>query len=106
MSKSLGESIRNIVKNYVDDSNPADYVYATIVSIGTSSCSIKLEKTGTTIPSSMVDIPAGLSKKEIKIKIEGIIYDAEVDAQLKIGDRVMVVKKLGGQKYAVVGKVG
>ncbi|MFV0552278.1 MAG: DUF2577 family protein [Anaerorhabdus sp.] len=105
MGKSLGETIRNIVKNYVDDSNPADYIYATIVSIGSSNCSIKLEKTGITIPSSMVDIPEGLSKKKIKIKIEGITYDAEVDAQLKAGDRVMVVKKLGGQKYAIIGKV-
>lgn len=104
MSKSLVESIKTICENYLNNSNLSDVQYATITSIG-KGCTLKLEKTGVNIPSTMVDVPAGLSKKNIKLTIDGIEYNATVDAQIKSGDRVIVLKKSGGQKYAIIGKV-
>lgn len=100
---SLASTIRMIVKNYCDNLKLSDVVYGTIKSI--DPISIQLDSYVDTFPSSFFSVPSHLLECERVVTISGVEQTIEFDSYLHEGDRVVLVKGLGGQKYIVVGKV-
>lgn len=123
----LVTAIQNIVRNYLQNENPADVVYATY-----KGSSIKVDDRPVPIDIDMVDIPEHLKTYNVKFsfcldetqcdeqvfiypkgggrlelsKLEmidipcKIVYD-----ELKIGDRVAIVQKQDAQRYSIIDKV-
>ncbi len=99
---SLNTIIKQIVENYIGNASLSDYVYATVL---TKEGSIQIEKTGIKIPSTMVDVPAEYSDQKVLVSIEGIKQEIILYNALKVGERVVALKKYGGQRYTIIGRV-
>ena len=123
----LVRAIKQIVQDTVDNMSISDMVYGTY-----TGNSLKIDNKPLPIPMDMVDIPERLRVMPAKVSFEITDTDAEgvfevrgmddeiipiksikfekVPVNLKInfspGDRVAVVQKKGGQRYAVIDRMG
>ena len=86
----------------MDNAGLSDLLYATLVS---AAGSIRIEKTGVVIPSNMVDLPDQYTDRQVDITIDDIKKTITLHGQLPVGSRVVVIKKQGGQRYAIVGRL-
>lgn len=99
---SLYDAIKKAVAAYMDNAGLSDLLYATLVS---TAGSIRIEKTGVVIPASMVDLPDQYTDRQVEITIDDIKKTITLHDQMPIGSRVVVIKKQGGQRYAIVGRL-
>lgn len=123
----LVRAIKQIVQDTVDNMSISDVVYGTY-----TGNSLKIDNKPLPIPMDMVDIPERLRVMPAKVSFEITDTDTEgifevrgiddeiipiksikfenVPVNLKInfspGDRVAVVQKKGGQRYAVIDRMG
>lgn len=100
---SLLDTQKTIVKNYVDSIKLADVVYGVVAS--DNPVTIKLDAYTDILPSKFIIVPEHLLKHEVEMTCDGIKKKYIVEPQLKSGDRVALVKALGGQRFYVIGKV-
>lgn len=100
---SLLDTQKAIVKNYVDSLKLADVVYGKVVS--NDPMTIKLDAYTDILPSKFIVCPEHLLKHDVEMTCDGIKKTYTVEPQLKGGDRVVLVKALGGQRFYVIGKV-
>ncbi|MSA72967.1 DUF2577 domain-containing protein [Holdemania massiliensis] len=99
---SLYDAIKKAVAAYMDNAGLSDLLYATLVS---AAGSIRIEKTGVVIPSNMVDLPDQYTNRQVDITIDDVKKTITLHDQLPVGSRVVVIKKQGGQRYAIVGRL-
>lgn len=99
---SLYDAIKKAAAAYMDNAGLSDLLYATLVS---AAGSIRIEKTGVVIPSNMVDLPDQYTDRQVDITIDDIKKTITLHDQLPVGSRVVVIKKQGGQRYAIVGRL-
>lgn len=123
----LVRAIKQIVQDTVDNMKISDVVYGTY-----TGDALKIDNKPLPIPMDMVDIPERLRVMPAKVSFEITDTDTEgifevrgiddeiipiksikfenVPVNLKInfspGDRVAVVQKKGGQRYAVIDRMG
>lgn len=100
---SLLDTQKTIVKNYVDNLKITDVVYGNVVS--NEPVTIKLDAYTDILPSKFIVVPKHLLKHDVEMTCEGIKRTYTVEPQLKSGDRVALIKALGGQRFYVIGKV-
>jgi hypothetical protein len=74
----LNTAIKKIVQEYIANETMADLVYGTW-----GGSSVKIDDKPVPIPIDMIDVPKGVT--------------------VTIGERVTLLQKYGGQKYAVIG---
>ena len=77
----LHAAVKQIVENYLQNYQPADLVYGTW-----GGSSVKVDTKPIPIPLDMVDVPKGVT--------------------VIIGERVTLMMKQGGQRYALIGVLG
>jgi hypothetical protein len=77
----LYDAIKVVVKEYLQNYQPADLVYGTW-----GASSVKIDTKPIPIPLDMIDIPEGTT--------------------VTIGKRVSLLQQQGGQKFALVGVLG
>jgi hypothetical protein len=77
----LNNAIKIIVKNYLQNYQPADLVYGTW-----QGSTVKIDTKPIPIPLDMVDVPKGVT--------------------VTVGERVSLLQQQGGQKYALIGVLG
>lgn len=77
----LHQAIKQVMESYIQNYQPADLVYGTW-----GASSVKIDGKPTNVPMDMIDVPKGLA--------------------VTIGERVTMMQKQGGQKYAVIGVLG
>lgn len=123
----LVKAIKQIVQDTMDNMSVSDVVYGTY-----TGDALKIDNKPLPIPMDMVDIPERLRVMPAKVSFKITDTDAEgifevrgmddeiipvksikfenVPVNLKIdfspGDRVSVVQKKGGQRYAVIDRMG
>ena len=78
---NLNNAIKQVIENYVQNYQPADLVYGTW-----GASSVKIDGKPLSVPMDMVDVPKGMT--------------------VTVGERVTLMMKQGGQKYAVIGVLG
>ena len=98
---SLYDAIKKAVAAYMDNAGLSDLLYATLID---KSGGIRIEKTGVVIPASMVDLPDQYTDRQ-EITIDDVKKTITLHDQLPVGSRVVVIKKQGGQRYAIVGRL-
>ena len=96
------DAIKKAVAAYMDNAGLSDLLYATLID---QSGGIRIEKTGVVIPASMVDLPDQYTDRQVDITIDDIKKTITLHDQLPIGSRVVVIKKQGGQRYVIVGRL-
>ena len=99
---SFYDAIKKAVAAYMDNAGLSDLLYATLVS---TAGSIRIEKTGVVIPAGMVDMPDQYTDRQVDITIDDVKKTIPLHDQLPVGSRVVVIKKQGGQRYAIVGRL-
>lgn len=77
----LYDAIKHVVDDYLQNYQPADLVYGTW-----GGSSVKVDTKPIPIPLEMVDVPKGTT--------------------VTIGQRVSLLQKQGGQRYALLGVLG
>jgi len=77
----LYDAIKRVVDDYLQNYQPADLVYGTW-----GGSTVKVDTKPLPIPLDMVDVPKGVT--------------------VTIGQRVTLLQKQGGQKYALIGVLG
>lgn len=77
----LNNAIKQIIENYMQNYQPADLVYGTW-----GASSVKIDGKPLSVPMDMIDVPKGIT--------------------VTVGERVTLMMKQGGQKYAVIGVLG
>lgn len=77
----LYDAIKHVVDDYLQNFQPADLVYGTW-----GGSSVKVDTKPIPIPLDMVDVPKGTT--------------------VTIGQRVSLLQKQGGQRYALLGVLG
>lgn len=93
----IGNNLKTLIGNYVSSTRPTNFFFATMV----TSTQIQLDASEGPLPEDMCIIPEWL--RSFSMTING--SQATVDNSLKAGDRVIVLQKLGGNKYLVLGRL-
>lgn len=78
INMNLNTAIKSIVKEYLQNETLADLVYGTW-----GGSSVKIDNKPLPIPMDMIDVPKGVT--------------------VTVGERVTLMMKQGGQKYALIG---
>ena len=99
---SLIDTIKEIVRNYLSNENLGDVVYGTIVQ--TSPFAVKIEQTQILLSAPFLVVPQHLKTYEQKVSCLGEEYTVSMETLLKAGDKVILLKKHGGQLYVLLGK--
>jgi len=81
INMNLNTAIKSIVKEYLQNETLADLVYGTW-----GGSSVKIDNKPLPIPMDMIDVPKGVT--------------------VTVGERVTLMMKQGGQKYALIGVLG
>lgn len=98
MSTGLLEIVKQAAINVIENKQMCDLRYGEVVSV--SPLKIKLTPQ-LTIPSSVIVVPRQLTSYEVQLNGSTII----VDNSLRIGDKVALLRKQGGQSYFVLDKI-
>lgn len=93
--------IRNMSRDCLSNEGLTDLIYGTYQSEG-----IKIDDRPLTIPLDMVDIPRRLTDYTVSAEIGGVEQSIKIKNKLSAGERVVMVQKHGGQRYAIIDRVG
>jgi hypothetical protein len=77
----LHQAIKKVLEQYIRNYQPADLVYGTW-----QGSTVKIDTKPIPVPLDMVDVPKGMT--------------------VTMGERVTLMMKQGGQKYALIGVLG
>ena len=58
-----------------------------------------------TVDEDFLDIPENMPDYNARIEIDGITHECVIKNSLKAGDEVLLLRKAGGQRYAVIDRV-
>ena len=93
----LNTAIKYIVKGYIDNLNVSDFAYATFTGSG-----IKVENKPKVIDMTFVIVPQHLTDYKLTAIIGGAEQEITIKNKLKAGDRLIVGKATGNQKYFIL----
>lgn len=93
----LNTAIKHIVKGYVDNLSVSDFAYATYTGSG-----IKIENKPKVIDMSFVIVPQHLTDYKLTAVINGTEQEITIKNKLKVGDKLIVGKATGNQKYFIL----
>lgn len=101
----LGNKLKTLIGNYSDSTSPTNFYFATML----SPTQLQLDSSQGPIPEQLTVIPDYL--KTYKVNVKGTFHDEEhsgeleIDNSLKEGDRVVVLKRSGGQTFYIIGRL-
>lgn len=102
MNRSLSGAIKTATQNFMNDSQMCDLRYGTVVSVSP----LKVQVTNLlTLPSSVLIVPKSLTNHVMSIKIDGNTKNITINNALKVGDKVAMIRKTGGQSYYILDKI-
>ena len=99
----LLQIIKKAAIEAVEASNPAKFMYGTVTAV--SPLAIKIDQRFTVTEEFLI-LTKNVAKYEAVLFLDGVQRDVLVDNSLKVGDKVMLLREQGGQKYVVIDKVG
>lgn len=100
----LLDNIKRIVENYINSKNLSDVVYGTLTNV--SPLTVKIDSSQITIAGAFLIVPESMTEHTRDMTINGVKQKVIVHSELRVGDKVILVKKHGGQLYAMIGKGG
>lgn len=102
MATGLIDIIKRASMNAMDDNQMCDLRFGTVISVSP----LKVQITNQfTIPSSLLIVPEHLTNYEVTIKIDEESKSITVYSTLKVGDKVALLRKTGGQSYFILDRI-
>lgn len=102
---STGNKLKTVIANYVNSTQPTGFYFATMV----TPTQIQLDASEGPLPENVCIIPEFLRSFTVQVHgdFHGESHSGEltIDNSLKAGDKVIVLRKSGGQKYLVLGRL-
>ena len=86
----------------VSASKPCSYCIGMVT--GEKPLEIKVSQT-IIVDEEFLDIPERMAGCEAEIEIDGIVHKCVIKNSLKTGDKVLLLRKAGGQRFAVIDRV-
>lgn len=100
---SLLQLIKRIVKETVDAEKPCDYFVGKVV----SAKPLKIRVSASlTLDADFMDLARSVTDYKMNVQIEGL-YSGEITVRdaLQMGEKVLMVRKHRGQRYAVIDRM-
>lgn len=102
MSSGLIAIIKRAALDAIDNAQMCDLRYGTVVSINP----LKVQITNLfTIPEGLLVIPEHLTDHKVEVIIDGDTQTMTIKGLLKIGDKVALLRKQGGQSYFILDRI-
>lgn len=98
------DGMRKIAMNAYQNSQPCDICFGTVTSA--EPLEVNIEELKLTIGKNQMVILDCLTDRTIAVTVGGESGTAVLPGALKTGDRVVLLRKSGGQKYIVLGREG
>ena len=102
MSDSLVQLIKKIAMDAVRSAKMSDYKIGTVS--GVSPLIIKMSNT-LEIDEDFLYLSRNVTDYEVEIKIGDVIQSRTVLNSLKVGEKVLMLRKSGGQEYIIIDRV-
>lgn len=99
---SLVELIQKIAKRAVEEAQPTSIEYGTVVSANPLKISLEQKLT---LDSTHLILTNNVKDFEVEMTVDGVRKKYTVHNQLKNGDKVILFRQQGGQKFVVLDKV-
>lgn len=96
------EGIKKLAMSAIENSQPCDVCFGTVSAV--NPLAIQVEDLKMTLGASFVTVPDYLKDWTIQVTVDGKSGTGVLPWALKVGDRVILVKKAGGQKYVILGR--
>lgn len=90
--------------NAYQSSQPCDICFGTVAAVGP--LSVDIEELKLTLGEAQLLVPDYLTDRIVPVTVGGVSGTAAILGALKAGDRVILLRKSGGQRYVVIGKEG
>lgn len=101
-STNFVQLIKKCAMEAYDASKPTDYLTGNVIS--TSPLKIQISQ-NMVLSEAFLEKTRNVTKYDMKIKIGESEQICTVHNQLKVGDKIVLIKKKGGQKYLIVDRV-
>ena len=102
MASGLVGAVKKAALDAIENAQMCDLRYGTVVSISP----LKVKVTSQfTIPSSLLIVPKHLTNHKVSATIEGETKTITLNCALKIGDKVALLRKQGGQSYFILDRI-
>lgn len=102
MSSGLVGAIKTAALEAVNNAQMCDLRYGTVTSVSP----LKVKVTNQfVIPSSLLIVPQHLTDSKVDMIIDGETKTVTVKNALKIGDKVALLRKQGGQSYFILDRI-
>lgn len=102
MATGLIEIMKRAALDASEDAKFSDVKYGTVI----STSPLKIQITNQfTIPAIMLVIPKHLTNYKINMQIDGEDKEVTIKNALKVGDKVALLRKQGGQSYFILDKL-
>lgn len=102
MSQEVGNEIKRIANGLISSLKIGDYEVGTVTD--PSGPIIQLEGNQGPLPAAAVSVPDYLRKYSVEVS-GAVTGTLEIDNSLKAGDKVYVLRKTGGQKFLIIGRI-
>ena len=104
MATGLIDIIKRAALEAVNNEQMCDLRYGTVVSINPLRVQITAQLT---VPSSLLVVPQRLTDYTVNVTVDGQsnVTTAVVHGALKIGDKVALLRKQGGQSYFILDRI-
>lgn len=99
---NLVELIKKIAMEAYEASKPAKVVYGTVTSV--KPLKVRLTDKLTILNSSLI-VPRALTNCEIEMAIDGYWHTITLSNGLKVGDKVIMLRDKGGQRFLIIDRV-
>lgn len=105
MASGLIPLIKQACREFIENAQMCDLRYGEVVSVNP----LRVKVTSNlTIPSSVLIVPEHLTDRVVTVSNDGIVEDGQtmvIHNALKIGDRVALLRKQGGQSYFILDRI-
>lgn len=102
MATGLIEIIKRASLDAMENAQMCDLREGTVVSVSP----VKVKVTNLfTIPSSMLIVPQHLTNHDVEVELFGEEQTLTIRNELKVGDKVALLRKQGGQSYFILDRI-
>ncbi len=102
MSSGIIPLIKQASLEAIENAQMCDLRYGKVVSVNPVKVRISNQLT---LPSSLLVIPKHLTKYTVPITIDNESKTITINNSLKVGDKVALIRKSGGQSYFILDKI-
>lgn len=98
------DGIKKLALSALENSQPSDLCFGTVT--GVAPLAVQVEELKITLGAALVVVPDYLKDWTIPVTVDGKSGLGVLAWALKPGERVILIKKAGGQKYVILGREG